>query len=78
MISAAETCTAYFVLEFFSTDRNCWGNISSKDIPSRTGEPQKETKNMLEDKNDKQVCTSTGGPLKNKYVFGFFLWLSSP
>ena len=33
-------------------------------IPSGTGDPLKETKNMLEDKNGKQVRKSIGGPLK--------------
>ena len=40
--------------------------IPSINIHSGTGNPLKETKNTLEDKNDKQVCTSIGGPLKNK------------
>ena len=31
-----------------------------------TGEPLKETKNILEYENDKQVCMSTEGPLKKK------------
>ena len=35
-------------------------------IPSVTIELWKETNDMLEDENDKQVCTSTGRPLKNK------------
>ena len=40
--------------------------ILSKEIPLDTGDPLKETKYMLEDENDKQVHTSTGGSLKNK------------
>ena len=42
-------------------------HIPSKDIPSGSGEPLKE-KNMLEDKNEKQVRTSIGEPLKNKEI----------
>ena len=38
-------------------------NIPSKYIPSGTGYRLKETKNILEDENDKQVRTITGGPL---------------
>ena len=34
--------------------------IPLKDIPSGTGEPLKETENMLEDENDKKLRTSTG------------------
>ena len=40
--------------------------IPSKEIPSGTGDPMKETKDMLEDENDRKVHTSTGEPLKNK------------
>ena len=40
-------------------------HIPSKDIPSGSGEPLKE-KNMLEEKNEKQVRTSIGEPLKKK------------
>ena len=43
-------------------------HIPSKYIPSETGEPLKETKKMLEDKNQKQVRRSTEGKLKNKYI----------
>ena len=41
-------------------------NFPSKEIPLSTVEPLKETKKILGDKNDKQVRTSTGGPLKKK------------
>ena len=41
-------------------------NIPSKEISLRTGEPLKETKNMLEKENDKQVRMSIGGQLENK------------
>ena len=41
-------------------------HIPSKDIPSGNGEPLKETKDMLEYENDKQVRTSTVEPLKDK------------
>ena len=34
-----------------------------------TGESLKETKNMIEGENDKQVSTSMGEPLKKKYMF---------
>ena len=40
--------------------------IPSKEISLRTGEPLKETKNMLEKENDKQVRMSIGGQLENK------------
>ena len=40
--------------------------ILSKDIPSGTGDPPKESKTMLEDENEKQERTSTGEPLKKK------------
>ena len=40
--------------------------ITPKDIPSGTGEPAKETRDTLEDENDKQVRMITGGPLKKK------------
>ena len=43
-------------------------NIPLKEIPSGTGDPTKETQNMLEDKNDKQVRTSTVGKFKDKYI----------
>ena len=39
-----------------------------KDIPLGIGDPRKETKNMLEKKNDKQVRTNIGGTLKDKEV----------
>ena len=42
--------------------------MPSKEIPSVDGEPLKETKKMPEDKNDKQVRTSTGGPLKKRDI----------
>ena len=42
--------------------------IPSKYIPLGTVEPLKETKKMLEDKNQKQVRRSTEGKLKNKYI----------
>ena len=38
--------------------------IPSKEIPLGTEEPLKETKYMIEDENDKHVCTSIGGSLK--------------
>ena len=38
----------------------------SKEIPLGTGEPLKETENMLEDENNKQVRTVTGRPQKKK------------
>ena len=40
--------------------------ITLKAVPSGTGEPLKEIKDMLEDKNNKQVRKITGGPLKKK------------
>ena len=40
--------------------------IPSKYITLGAGEPLKETKDMLEDENNRQVCTSTVSPLKNK------------
>ena len=47
-----------------------WVEYARKYIPSKdplgTGEPLKETENMLEDENDKQVLTSTEGSLKKK------------
>ena len=42
--------------------------IPSKDIPSGTGEPLKETKKIIEDENEKQVRTSTVGPLTKKDI----------
>ena len=42
--------------------------IPLKEISSGTGEPLKETKNMLEEKNEKQVLTITAEPPKNKYI----------
>ena len=52
---------------FSYTSKDSFGKqIPSKEIPSRTGEPVKEIKNILEDENDKQLRMSTGGPLKNK------------
>ena len=42
--------------------------IPLKDIPSGTVEPLKETENMLEDKNDKQVRTITGMLLKKEEI----------
>ena len=42
--------------------------IPSKDIPSGTREPLKETKNMIEYKNDKQVSTKTEVALKKKEI----------
>ena len=33
------------------------------------GDPLKETENMLEDENDKQVRMSTGDPLKKNEMF---------
>ena len=45
--------------------RDCVGKqIPSKYILLGTGELLKETKNMIEDENEKQVRTSTGGLLK--------------
>ena len=41
-------------------------NIPSKEIPSGTGYPLVKTKDMLEDKNNKQVLTSAGGPFKKE------------
>ena len=56
-------------------------NIShQKYIPSGFREPLKETKNMLEYENDKQVRTITWGPLKKKEMHrdeeekGTYLW----
>ena len=46
--------------------RDVGTQIPSKRIPSGTGEPLKETKKMIEDENEKQVLTNTGGPLKKK------------
>ena len=43
-------------------------HITLKYIPSGSGEPLKETKDRLEYENYKQVCTSTGGPLKQKDI----------
>ena len=40
-------------------------HMPSKEIPSKDGEPPKETKKMLEDENDKQVGRIPGEPLKN-------------
>ena len=37
-----------------------------KDITLRNGDPLKETKNIIEYKNNKHLRKSTGGPLKNK------------
>ena len=52
---------------FSYTSKDCVGkNIPLKDIPSGTREPLKETKRLLEEKNDKQLHTRTGGPLKKK------------
>ena len=42
--------------------------IPSKEIPSETGDPLKETKNMIEDENEKQVHMSTEGLLKKKEI----------
>ena len=42
--------------------------IPSKCIPSGTVEPLKETKDMLEDENDKQVLMIIGRPLENKEI----------
>ena len=42
--------------------------IPSKEIPSETGDPLKETKNMIEDENGKEVSTSTRGTLKKKEI----------
>ena len=42
--------------------------IPSKYIPSVTREPLKETENMLEDENNKQARTITGGPLKKNEI----------
>ena len=41
-------------------------HIPSKEIPLGTGKPLKETENILEDVNDKQLGTHKGRPLKNK------------
>ena len=41
-------------------------HTQSKKKTFGTGDPMKEIKKMLEDKNDTKVRTSTGGPLKNK------------
>ena len=43
--------------------------IPPKDITSKTGDPLKESKDILKDKNNKQVCTSIGGLLNNKEMF---------
>ena len=40
--------------------------IPSKYVPLGIGEPLEETKNMLEDENDKKVHTITRGTLKKK------------
>ena len=40
----------------------------SKDITLGTGEPLKETKDILEDENNEQVRTSTGEPFINKMM----------
>ena len=41
---------------FFYTSKERVGkNIPYKDSPSGTGDPLKETENILEDENDKQV-----------------------
>ena len=38
--------------------RDVGKQIPSEQIPSGTGEPLKETKDMLEEENNKQVCAS--------------------
>ena len=43
-------------------------HIPLKDISLVTREPLKETKNILEDENDKQILMSTGGPTKKNYI----------
>ena len=50
----------------YTIKENVGKQIPPKEITSGTGEPLKETKDMLEDENNKQARTSTGGPLKNK------------
>ena len=47
----------------YTSKKSVGKQIPSKEIPLGTGGPLKETKNMLEDENDKQVCTSTVRPL---------------
>ena len=42
--------------------------IPSKEIPSGTGDPLKETKKMLEAKNDKHIQTIIGGTFKNNEI----------
>ena len=49
-------------------DCNLLETDSIKRDSSGSGEPQKETKDILEDENNKQVCTSTGDPLKKKEI----------
>ena len=50
---------------FSYTSKDSFGKqIPSKEIPSGTRETMKETKDMIEGEHDKQVRTSTGGPLK--------------
>ena len=41
-------------------------NILSKDNTLGTGEPLKETKNMLEGENDKEIHTRIGRPVKKE------------
>ena len=54
---------------FSYTRKECVGKqISPKEIPLGTGDPLKETKNVLEDENDKQVHTIIGGILKKKEI----------
>ena len=48
------------------SDMGVGKQILPKEIPSGPGESPKENKEMLEDENDKQVRTSTVGPLKKK------------
>ena len=45
--------------------------IPSKDIPSGTGEPLKETKNIIEDENHKEVRMSTEEPLINEEMIRY-------
>ena len=56
-------------LENHKTTITVGKNIPSKEIPLGTGEPLKETKDMIEYKNNKQIRTSTEGTLKKKEMF---------
>ena len=55
--------------KFSYTSRERFGkHIPSKEIPSGTGKPLKETKDMLKDENNKHVRTRTWVPLKKKQM----------